>query len=533
MRVEKEKIKLKDFSFISNLVTDYSENNHKLKSFVTDFPNEKSIIKKIKNRKFSSSLRSDLVKVLKKQYSNTFFYNSNLELVNKNINKISLTDTYTITTGHQLCLFSNPLFLIYKIIDVINLSKKISKISNKNIIPIFWLASEDHDFDEIKEFNLCENKYVWNKKTSNKQVGLIKTKQIKVFINNIFQSIEDGPNKKDLKKILTETYSKNVNLSFATRSLLTFFFAKHGLVVLDSNDSILKKHFKSIIKKDIIENISHKFVSSQTKKISKFYNPVVKPRNINFFYLKNEKRIRIFYDKNKYRLVDSSKSWTEKEIVNEIEINPEKFSPNVILRTLFQEKILPNIVYIGGPSEISYWLQFKTLFSNLKVSFPILINRSFILNIDRDHIKFLHKNRIKIIDLISPLDGFLYKSLYKKATINLNNEVSDFTKILKSIMRKSKKVDNSLDVHVLAQGKKIEKILLNVERKIIKNQKKNYVEFLKQLSNIHSHVYNNNIIQERRLTFLYYYLKYGNKFFDTLFKKLDCLEKEYIILKGL
>ena len=200
MRVEKEKIKLKDFSFISNLVTDYSENNHKLKSFVTDFPNEKSIIKKIKNRKFSSSLRSDLVKVLKKQYSNTFFYNSNLELVNKNINKISLTDTYTITTGHQLCLFSNPLFLIYKIIDVINLSKKISKISNKNIIPIFWLASEDHDFDEIKEFNLCENKYVWNKKTSNKQVGLIKTKQIKVFINNIFQSIEDGPNKKDLKK---------------------------------------------------------------------------------------------------------------------------------------------------------------------------------------------------------------------------------------------------------------------------------------------------------------------------------------------
>ena len=115
MRVEKEKIKLKEFSFISNLVTDYSENNHKLKSFVTDFPNEKSIIKKIKNRKFSSSLRSDLVKVLKKQYSNTFFYNSNLELVNKNINKISLSDTYTITTGHQLCLFSNPLFLIYKI----------------------------------------------------------------------------------------------------------------------------------------------------------------------------------------------------------------------------------------------------------------------------------------------------------------------------------------------------------------------------------------------------------------------------------
>jgi len=100
-------------------------------------------------------------------------------------------------------------------------------------------------------------------------------------------------------------------------------------------------------------------------------------------------------------------------------------------------------------------------------------------------------------------------------------------------MRKSKKIDNSLNIHVLAQGKKMEKILLNIERKIIKNQKKNHVEFLKKLSNIHSHVYSNNIIQERRLTFLYYYLKYGNNFFDILFKKLDCLEKEYIILKGL
>ena len=533
MRVEKEKIKLNSFSFISNLVTDYSENNHKLKSFVSDFPSKKNIIKKIKNRKLSSSLRSDLVKVLKKQYSNTYFYNSNLELVNKNINKIALSDTYTITTGHQLCLFSNPLFLIYKIINVINLSKKISKISNKNIVPIFWLASEDHDFDEIKEFNLFENKYVWNKKTSNKQVGLIKTKQIKIFIDNIFQSIGDGSYKKDLKKILTETYTKNINLSFATRSLLTFFFAKHGLVILDSNDPILKKHFKSIIKKDIIDNVPYKYVSSQTKKISKFYKPVVKPRNINFFYLKNEKRIRIIYDKNKYCLIDSSKSWTKKEIVNEIEINPEKFSPNVILRTLFQEKILPNIVYIGGPSEISYWLQFKTLFSNLKVSYPILINRSFVLNIDRDYIKILHKNRIKIIDLISPLDAFLYKSLYKKAEINLNNEVSNFTEIFKSIMRKSKKIDNSLNIHVLAQGKKIEKLLLNIERKIIKNQKKNHLEYLKQISDIHSHVYCDNIVQERRLTFLYYYLKYGDIFFDTLFKKLDCLEKEYIILKGL
>jgi len=166
-------------------------------------------------------------------------------------------------------------------------------MTKKNIVPIFWLASEDHDFEEIKSLNLFSNKHDWIKKHSKSAVGSISTKSIDLFIDNIFNSFEDYPYKKKLKKILIETYTKNNNLSTSIRSLLTFFFGKHGLLILDPNDVVLKRYFKSHIKSEIQNQISFHEVSRQTNKFSKSYKAIIKPRELNLFYFNGKKRFRI------------------------------------------------------------------------------------------------------------------------------------------------------------------------------------------------------------------------------------------------
>lgn len=528
----KETIDLKNLNFFSNLVNDYSLKNKKLAPFISSFPSEKSIVKQLKNRKLSNEIRKDLVSVLKKQYKKTNFLNSNFKKANNNIEQLISQNTYTITAGHQLSLFANPLFLIYKIVNIINLSSRISKITKKNIIPIFWLASEDHDFEEIKSLNLLSNKYDWNKKNINSAVGSISTKKIDLFIENIFNSLGSYPHKKDLKKILVETYTKNENLSRSIRSLLTFFFGKHGLVVLDPNDAILKNHFKKSMKLEVMNQCTFNLVSSQTNELSKDYKTIINPRKLNLFYFIGKKRLRIVKKEKTYYLIDNEKKWSQKQLLDEIELFPERFSPNVILRTLYQETVLPNIVYVGGPTEISYWLQFKSLFSHMKINFPILILRSGVLNVNSKHSTFLTKNKIKSDELFFPLDQFLSRMLYKKSKINLLKELSDFTHLSKSINKKTMKIDSSLNQHSLSIVKKIENDLKKLEKKIIKYQKKDHIAYIKFLTEIHSSIYHEKIIQERSFSFFHYYLNYGDKFFDILLEKLNCLESGYIILKG-
>ena len=141
--------------------------------------------------------------------------------------------------------------------------------------------------------------------------------------------------------------------------------------------------------------------------MSSFYKTIIKPREINLFYFNRKKRFRIVKNNQIFHLVNGKKKWSINQILKEIDDYPERFSPNVILRTLYQESILPNIAYVGGPTEISYWLQFKYLFDKMKIQFPILVLRSFVLNLKSEHSKFLLKNKINLKDLF-----FLMMSLF-------------------------------------------------------------------------------------------------------------------------
>ena len=335
----------------SNLVIDYLANDEKLRPFISDFPTNDSFHKQITEKKNHTIDRGVLVKVLKQQN-----FNFSLTVASiSNINLLQSEETFTVTTGHQLCLFTGPLYFIYKIVSTINLTQQLKeKYPQNNFVPTFWMATEDHDFQEINHINLFGKKRTWVSKGTG-AVGRMSLDGFESVLVELRDVLGETENAKKLVSLFENAYLKHKNLADATRFLVNELFGKFGLVIIDGDDKKLKQQFIPIIKKDVLKNGFVSTIKQNSKILAKDYKVQAFVRDINFF-----------------KLTQGNRELIKGEIAQkEIEENPENFSPNVLLRPLYQETILPNIAYIGGGAEVAYWMQLKTAFKQENIPFPI------------------------------------------------------------------------------------------------------------------------------------------------------------------
>ena len=349
----------------SGLFLDYIKQEKKLDPFYKYSPSVDSFsqaIKDISSQKFNRKL---LVEVITEQYSK-----AGCQLPTANCQLLLEQNTFTVCTGHQLCLFTGPLYFLYKIISTINLAEELKKkYPENNFVPLFWLASEDHDFEEVNHINLLGQKVTWLKKQGG-ALGKYSMKGINVALEDLKTIIGNSGNAADVMELFSKAYLEHQNYADATRYLVNELFWKYGLVILDADDKRLKNEFKEIIRDDIFNHTSSTVVSETIAQLKKAeYDVQVIPKDINFFILSKNYRARI--DANAVK--ESRDAW-EKKLEEEI----ERFSPNVVMRPLYQQKILPNLAYVGGPAEIAYWLELKALFDHYKILFPVLIPRNFV-----------------------------------------------------------------------------------------------------------------------------------------------------------
>ena len=236
-----KKINIKDTPFSSGLVRDYIE-SEKLNSFFSyknQLDNYKNIIKK--RSSFSLKKRDLLYNVLNSQYNGISDIGSVLDSIEKLKNK----NTFTVTTGHQLCLNTGPLYFIYKILHTIKLCVELSKTYKEfNFIPVFWMASEDHDFEEIKSFETYSNKYQIASSDDGSCTGKIKPLYVTKILDEINKNFDGKPFKNDIYDLFASSYSKNLSLAESTRKIVHTLFKDYGLVIIDADDKELKKSFK-------------------------------------------------------------------------------------------------------------------------------------------------------------------------------------------------------------------------------------------------------------------------------------------------
>lgn len=493
----------------SKLVLDYINQKESVKDFISEFPTIKNFRKQIDKKSNDIIDRELLFEVLKEQ-------NTKIDLSKSsqaNLNLLKDNNTYTVTTGHQLCIFTGPLYFIYKIISTINLVNSLkSQYPSYNFVPVFWLASEDHDFDEISSINLFNKKVSW--KTNQKgSVGRMKLDDFDLVLDELDDLMCNDKNYQYLREIFRNSYNKKNNLSEATRFLINQLFGSYGLLVIDGDDKKLKRKLIDVIDKDINENHFYKIISNTNKKIQKLYHKQAFVRPVNFFDISNNNRVRI---KNK---IDKQK----------ISNSPENYSPNVLLRPIYQEMILPNIAYVGGGGEISYWLQLRDVFSELSLSMPIIVLRNSVLFIDEKQSKKITDLGLNSFDFFSETDEII--SHYIKNTsdnIDISSQISSINDSFFSISKNIK--DQGLLASLNALNQKTNNSLNDLEKKIIKNLKNNKADKINHINKLKALLFPENNLQERHDSFVMAYSKFGDNFIKNLISSLDPLDTNFVIL---
>ncbi len=490
--------------YFSKLIVDYLDEKPEIQALYHRFPRIENFGAQIdeKTKNYSTENRLILAEALNNQNKN--FPIS--QATQANIELLKSDKTFTITTGHQLNLFSGPAYFIYKIASTINLCKQLKQnYSDYNFVPIYWMATEDHDFEEINHFHLNNQKIKWEKDSFG-PVGRLSTEGLDAVCKEFEEIIGLGFTAEYLKNLFKKTYLEHANLADATRYLAIELFKSEGLVIIDGDDKNLKSLFAPYIKDELLHRNSFTTVSKTINQL-KNYTVQVNPREINLFYIENNLRERIIFENSTYKVNNTKIEFSESESIKLIENSPEKFSPNVILRPLYQEVILPNLAYIGGGGEIAYWLELKNNFEAQKVTFPILMLRnSFVIAMEKQALK------MKKLEISFPELFLKQQELVNQKTKEFSNFKIDFSeqkdmikKQFSELLKIAEQTDKSFIGAVKAQEAKQIKGLENLEKRLLKAEKRVHFEKTARITDIQNQLFPNGSLQERKSNFSTFY----------------------------
>ncbi len=515
-----QKIPFRSTRAFSEFFLKYIEQHASLEPFSGNFPTVAHFKEQIqeKSKSFSSASRKVLVQVLQRQYKTII----TTPVVEGNIKSLGTENTFTVTTGHQLSAFTGPLYFIYKIATVIKTCQLLKKKYPKsNFVPVYWMASEDHDYEEIKSFHVYGKKYTWET-VQQGAVGRFHTKDFNQVLEQLPGEIG----------IFREAYTKGSTLSEAVRLYVNALFGSDGLVVIDADDRELKTLFRPVITDDLFQHTPFKLVSETNQQLEALgFHPQVNPREINLFYLEKNIRSRLEQHGDIFKVVDTSLQFSKEELVKKISDTPEVFSPNVILRPVYQEMILPNLAYVGGPAELVYWLELKRVFEHSKVPYPILLPRNFALVVDQPTARKMAKTKLHLDAFFEPKNE-LYKrwiTQHSQHDLSLDQTLKTLEALLAEVQARCARIDATLSPMAAAQAEKMKKMVQAIEQKMVRAEKRLQSDSLRQIEAVKDALFPNGSLQERTDNFLNFY-QHDPSFIQTLLTHFDPFDFQFNVL---
>lgn len=500
---------LTDFPSLSNTTRDFVSGSQNLFSVLEakhPFRNIETAISLKKNFEH----RSTLVSSLTKQYEPLWNGTENDAIVKNNILALGQDNAYTVTTGQQLHLFIGPAFVMYKIMAVIAKAKELSELyPGKKFIPVYWMASEDHDFEEIKSTHLFGKNYDWPS-TQKGACGRFKTNEVKLIIDQIKETVNLSPENLEILDFFDRTYQTQKSLSAATAATIHHFFGDRGVVCIDGDDLNLKKIIAPMIKKDIIERSNKTIFDNTGKKMSELgYHLQLGVRDVNFFYLTEQSRSRISFENGSYRILETEQTFSGEEMLQLIDNHPENFSPNAMMRPLYQESILPNILYIGGNAEVNYWIQLSEVMTSNGVHPPALMLRPSVWIIPSKVSERITKSGLNELQLMLSKDKSEIINGQGNKITKLEQEKEDFDAFRNKLQSLAAQNNSSLLKALVEAGKQYEKLIKDLEKQIVDEQLKKHENELDKLIQIRDSNLNLSKIQERVTSSLEMLIKYG------------------------
>ena len=530
MNASSQNIGYSSTGFFSKLVTDYINQSAQLQPFYSFAPTIDGIKKAIEERKKFPTNRNVLVEILQKQYAESAL-TAKQEL---NIRQLKNENCFTITTAHQPNIFTGPLYFIYKILHAIKLAEDCKlALPGNDFVPVYYMGSEDADLDELGHIFINGKKHEWQ----TAQTGAVGRMKIDKALVNLIDSIAGEilihPFGKIIIEVIKQGYSAGSTMEQATFKLVNFLFAQYGLLMVLPDNAELKKLFTGVVKKELEESFSYKQVQQTVAAFPAAYKVQAGGRELNLFYLKDNRRDRVEVDAAIYKVVDSNISFTQAEILQELQDHPERFSANVILRPVFQEMILPNVAFIGGGGEIAYWLELKKVFEAVQVPFPVLVLRNSFLIIDADQSKQVKKIGITSTDLFKQEQELVTEMVRRETNVQLSlqKEQEALQHIYEKIKSISAAVDITLAKHTEALQVNALKKITVLETKMLRAEKRKFEAQQRQLHKLKTTLFPKNNLQERIENFIPFYAKWGDEFIKAVYKNSLGLEQDFVIME--
>ncbi|MEX0906309.1 MAG: bacillithiol biosynthesis cysteine-adding enzyme BshC [Balneolaceae bacterium] len=512
------------------LFKDYISQNPKLSEFFSGSPfSDSEIEKKIETFRFTGN-RKKTVELLK-DFNQQF--NPPAETI-QSLNKLSDEKSFAVVTGQQLILYGGPVFTIYKVLTAIELSNKWQKKYNKPFVPVFWLADEDHDFEEVSkigfpgtdEFNEIN---IGALGEGNETAGELSLNgSFSEFRKSLEESQIETEFSRDLWKALDDFYSSGEKLRTAFGRLLLFLFGKHGLVLAGSNDQAIKNHVVQPLQKSVVNYKElYKSLQGTTRGlVKKGYQAQVQVQESNLFWIDEyRQRKKINVKDNRWAVEKDGREWSTEQLSKEIEKQPHRFSPNVFLRPVVQDTLLPSITYIGGPGEIAYYSQMKNFYRNFDMEMPLIFPRfsATVLESGIDRIK--EKLPFSFPDYFDRIEDLESRYIQNKNSVDVEQLFAQWKNRTDELTKEIKTKIGEIDPTLAGSAGKAKAVYLaeldKLKGKIYRSIKQQEKIQLERLHKIKNNINPNKNLQEREVAFIYFMNKYGLDIWDIFAKHFE------------
>ena len=523
-------ITYRETGFYSRMILDYLQGSEELKPFYTHPVSADGIKAAIEKRQSFSTNRKLLVDTLQKHYATQSITNQQ----QYNIRLLANSNCFTVTTAHQPNIFTGHLYFIYKILHAIKLCEKLkADMPENDFVPVYYMGSEDADLEELGHIYINGVKHEWQTNQTG-AVGRMKVdKALIQMLNTIEGEITIHPFGKEIIEQMKACYVEGTTIEKATFKLVNALFGEYGLVVFLPDEADYKRAFIPVVEKELKEQFSQPIVEATSVKFPKQYKVQAGGRELNMFYLKDDVRERIEKVNSHWSVVNSEVNFSVPEIDDEFKNNPECFSPNVILRPVFQEMILPNIAFIGGGGEVAYWLELKDVFEAINIPFPILVLRNSFLLVDKKHAEKARALGFSVNDLFKTENDLLNVLVKRDSEVQLNleKEKQEIQAFYAGLQKTAGAVDSTLQAHTEALEKLALHKIAALEKKMLRAEKKKFEAQQHQIHKLKAQLFPQDNLQERIENFMPFYAKWGNGFIKTIYDNSLGLEQEFVVLE--
>lgn len=445
--------------------------------------------------------------------------------------------TYTVMTGQQVGLFTGPLYTIYKALTAVKLAQTLEAATSRRIVPVFWMASDDHDYDEINHVHTANenNEVVRLALTPDEPVDrrsaahIAFGTEISSLIDEFSLSLQDTEHKAEILELLRDSCKVETSLSDGFAALLSRLLRGTGMVLIDPTDPDLKTLMSPVFVAEISNPLrtTRSVLEAGANLASAGFSPQLTRADdaMNLFFYKDHQRAAMSYSDGMIRAQHADLQMSVDDAVQLVQDSPESFSHNVITRPIVQDSLFPALAYVGGPSEIGYYAQLIDVYNQFNLPFPIVYPRSSMTIVESRVRRVIDKYGLNVEDFFGNIHQVIGQRMQEEIPVELTDTFRETSECIAGFYGRLTKQVGHIDITLrkVAEGaqRKAEFELSKLQDKTLQAVKRSHKTMRQQIDRSEVQLYPRNQLQERVYTIWPFINSHGFEFVRHLLDSMD------------